>query len=90
VRFQASSAVELRPSFFWDVTLRRLVVGYRRSGQFIELLSINCPKRRYPSTNLRSLTPKESRPQDIFALPEAFREIFTEVRKVLITHCKCK
>jgi len=31
--FQASVAVQMRSSFFWDVTQRRLVVTYRRFGK---------------------------------------------------------
>jgi hypothetical protein len=31
-RFLASAPVELRPSFFWDVTRRWLVAGYQRFG----------------------------------------------------------
>jgi hypothetical protein len=38
-RFQASTAMKLRLSFFWDVMQRTLVVVYRRFGTTYRVLS---------------------------------------------------
>jgi hypothetical protein len=47
-RFQASAAMSLRPSVLWDVTQRRLLVGYRHFGT-------TCRYKRYSSWNICAL-----------------------------------
>jgi len=50
---------QLRPSFFWDVRQRRLVVCYRRFGTIYRVGIVRCPETSV-TTNLLCATSQKS------------------------------